>query len=79
MKTRMLSEFSVNPVSPIYMSENVNLIAWVTVEGLFEQICLRVLSRLLVQSQGGRQMTLFWHNNSMCLPQNIIKKWFSEI
>ena len=49
MKTRMLSELSVNPVSPIYMSEN-NFTARVTVEGLFEQVCLKLLSRLLLQS-----------------------------
>lgn len=69
----MLSEFSVNPISPTYVSENNNLAARVTAEGLFEQICLRLLSRLFMQSQDGQQMTLFWYNNLMCLPWNMLK------
>jgi len=58
MKTRELSELSVNPFSPVYVSENNNLAARVTAEGLFEQIHLRLLSRLMLQRQDGQQMTL---------------------
>lgn len=42
-------------------------------EGLFEQICLKLLSRLLLESQGGQQVNVFQYRILMCLPWNVFK------